>query len=101
MKADEIWDLVENSVEHEFLVHDVTPVNPLGEWTPVPDGTIRACDVCGHYGCVCAIKVAHVEDCSFRRAATCAVGIECEHGRDVCPICDPCTCPKEEPCPKT
>lgn len=22
----------------------------------------------------------------------CPVGIECDHGYDVCPVCDPCTC---------
>lgn len=36
--------------------------------------------------------LSHQATCKFRRAATCAVGIECEHGRDCCPICDPCTC---------
>lgn len=34
----------------------------------------------------------HDPDCRFRIAATSAAGIECEHGYDVCPICDPCTC---------
>jgi hypothetical protein len=24
----------------------------------------------------------------------CPVGIECQHGYDVCPTCDPCTCEK-------
>ncbi len=39
----------------------------------------------------------HDRDCKFFRAATCAVGIECPHGRDVCPLCDPCLCaPKEK-----
>ena len=47
---------------------------------------------CGHIACVCNIETNHSEDCKFRRAATCSVGIECEHGYDVCPICDPCTC---------
>ena len=51
-----------------------------------------SCDKCGHISCVCAYKQEHAEDCQFRRAATCPVGIECEHGYDVCPICDPCTC---------
>lgn len=49
----------------------------------------------------------HDEDCKFRIAATCSVAIECdcELKRDVCPVCDPCTCkdalgnvvPKEVP----
>lgn len=34
----------------------------------------------------------HKAGCKFLRAATCAIGIECDHGRDVCPICDPCEC---------
>lgn len=38
----------------------------------------------------------HNERCKFRRSATCAVAIECEHGYVVCPICDPCTCDKIE-----
>lgn len=52
------------------------------------------CKTCGHIACVCRINGAHEDGCKFRRAAACAVGIECEHGRDVCPICDPCTCAK-------
>ena len=34
----------------------------------------------------------HAETCPRRTAATCAVGIECAHGYDVCPVCDPCNC---------
>ena len=47
---------------------------------------------CGHVACVCALKSRHGDGCKFRLAATCAVGIECAHGYDVCPTCDPCTC---------
>ena len=47
---------------------------------------------CDHIACVCNIKARHKKDCKFRKAATCAVGIECDHGYDVCPICDPCNC---------
>ncbi len=54
------------------------------------------CAECGHVSCVCGILADHVEDCMFCRSATCAVGIACEHGRDVCPICDPCTCDEEQ-----
>lgn len=50
------------------------------------------CIHCGHISCICAVKAKHLEHCRLRKAATCAVGIECEHGYDVCPICDPCTC---------
>lgn len=35
---------------------------------------------------------AHIKGCALRTAMTCAVGIECEHGYDVCPKCDKCTC---------
>lgn len=58
----------------------------------IPD----ACDVCDRLACVCPTKKAHHKDCKFRIAVTCAVGIECEHGYDVCPQCDPCTCEEEE-----
>ena len=34
----------------------------------------------------------HRPDCPLLRAVKCAVPIECEHGYDVCPQCDPCTC---------
>lgn len=51
-----------------------------------------ACSTCGHFACVCGIRKKHAEGCRFRTAATCAVPIECDHGRDVCPVCDPCTC---------
>lgn len=39
----------------------------------------------------------HHPDCPFRKSVECPVGIECEHGWDVCPQCDPCTCNLEEP----
>lgn len=50
------------------------------------------CTTCGHLACVCPTKAAHVEGCPYRRAVTCSVPIECEHGYDVCPECDQCTC---------
>lgn len=50
------------------------------------------CTTCNHFACVCNIRENHRDDCTFRIAASSAVGIECEHGRDVCPTCDPCTC---------
>ena len=34
----------------------------------------------------------HDLDCPFWRAYNGNVGIECDHGYDVCPICDPCAC---------
>jgi hypothetical protein len=55
------------------------------------------CDKCGHLACVCGVIEAHTdENCAFRIAITCAIPIECEHGYDVCPKCDPCTCFKKE-----
>ena len=55
------------------------------------------CDGCGHISCICPITRLHVPECRFRRAAVCPVGIACDpHGRDVCPICDPCDCPNSE-----
>ena len=50
------------------------------------------CDKCGFIDCVCEIRKTHKEDCRFRRSACCPVAIECDHGFDVCPECDPCTC---------
>lgn len=50
------------------------------------------CAECGHIACVCRIKASHDDGCKFRLSATCAIPIECEHGYDVCPTCDPCTC---------
>lgn len=62
-------------------------------------GAVVGCTTCGFLkpedeSCwACQIRAVHREDCRFRRAATCAVPIECEHGRDACPVCDACTCP--------
>lgn len=51
-----------------------------------------SCEKCGMLACVCSLEARHAADCRFRVAAACAVGVECEHGYDVCPTCDPCTC---------
>lgn len=65
-------------------------VVPFAEWTAI--GRVPDCD-CQHIQCVCLIKRTHKDDCPFRRAVTCAIGIPCEkHGYEVCPECDPCTC---------
>lgn len=53
---------------------------------------IGSCPKCKHISCVCEILTAHKKGCSFRLASTCAIPIECDHGFDVCPTCDPCTC---------
>jgi hypothetical protein len=39
-----------------------------------------------------AIMDAHDENCDYRVSALCAIPVECEHGYDVCPRCDVCTC---------
>ena len=52
----------------------------------------EACLVCKFYSCVCAILLGHQKECSYRKAATSPIGIDCPHGYDVCPQCDPCNC---------
>jgi len=51
-----------------------------------------SCSHCGHFACVCSILENHLDGCQFRLAATCSIPVECDHGFDVCPTCDPCTC---------
>lgn len=56
-------------------------------------GRVTACPTCGHFACVCSIRTQHPDPtCKFRIAATGSIAIECDHGYDVCPKCDPCTC---------
>jgi len=38
------------------------------------------------------IAKGHKRSCKFRAALVSSAAIECEHGYDVCPKCDPCTC---------
>ena len=55
------------------------------------------CDKAQLVCCICRLVRQHPDDtCSFRRSATCPIPIECDHGRYVCPECDPCTCRKPE-----
>lgn len=54
--------------------------------------TIKPCKSCGHINCICRVRAAHKSSCKYRIAKTASVGIECGHGYDVCPICDPCDC---------
>lgn len=71
-----------------------------GKVTEVPADSI-GCKMCGHLACVCGIRTQHPDPaCKFRVSTTCAVPIECDHGYDVCPQCDPCTCnsTKEDLC---
>ena len=39
-------------------------------------------------------KSKHAPNCKFGKAMR-GIAIECEHGYDVCPVCDPCCCEKE------
>lgn len=50
------------------------------------------CKVCGFICCICQVQKEHEPGCTYRLSMQCPVGIECDHGYDVCPICDPCTC---------
>ena len=56
---------------------------------------LKTACTCGHIVCICMMKQRHKPECQFRKAMQCPVAIECAHGYDVCPICDPCTCGKE------
>jgi hypothetical protein len=47
---------------------------------------------CGFITCICKYKKEHHSSCLFLKAVSCSIGIECDHGYDVCPKCDPCTC---------
>ncbi len=38
----------------------------------------------------------HAPDCRRAVALRCPVGVECPHGYDFCPACDPCTCSADE-----
>jgi hypothetical protein len=54
-------------------------------------GRVPDCD-CGLIQCACAEARKHKVGCRYRTALTCAIPIECDHGFDVCPQCDACTC---------
>jgi len=55
------------------------------------EGRIDDC-TCGLISCVCKVVRVHKQDCRFRISLVCPVGIACEHGSELCPICDACTC---------
>ena len=42
------------------------------------------------------LSAGHKKTCRFFLAEVCPGAIECEHGFDVCPKCDPCTCRRKE-----
>jgi hypothetical protein len=54
------------------------------------------CPVCASDELLKEPKIAdvfeHEPDCKLYHALNCPVAIECEHGYDVCLICDPCNC---------
>lgn len=54
-------------------------------------GRAKDCD-CGLISCACKEARTHERDCNYRRVLLLRVGIDCEHGYDTCPICDPCDC---------
>jgi len=61
--------------------------------TDLVSGDGSACTTCGHLACVCGFRARHAADCKFLLAAAGPIGIACDdHGRDCCPVCDPCTC---------
>jgi hypothetical protein len=55
-------------------------------------GPVKACETCGFFDCVCQIRKDHKVGCRVRQAAECPISVECEHGVEVCPICDACDC---------
>lgn len=55
-------------------------------------GVVQACDACGYYECVCGVRGVHQPGCRLRVSMECPVSVECEHGYDVCPTCDACSC---------
>lgn len=43
--------------------------------------------------CVCLVVRSHPDHaCRLRVSILCPVAVQCDHGFDVCPKCDPCTC---------
>ena len=54
-------------------------------------GRVPDCD-CELIQCVCTEARKHKVGCDYRLAMTCAIPVECDHGVDCCPQCDPCTC---------
>lgn len=89
----------------------VTALASFAETGVVPDGadiTIedfktfaargRAADCnCGLIQCACAESRQHKPTCRYRISLTCAVAIECEHGNEVCAVCDACDCGATSP----
>lgn len=52
-----------------------------------------ACPGCGNLvECTCDAEKKHKEDCRYLAAMRLSVELECEHGFQACPECDPCDC---------
>jgi hypothetical protein len=49
------------------------------------------CD-CGLIECACLAIRGHTKECRFRFAMTAPVLFECEHGLEMCDVCDACDC---------
>lgn len=90
------------SAEHNIPIEIITVTLRGGEVKeiykePLADfmarGRAADCD-CDQIACICTKAREHKKTCRYRKSLTCPVPIECEHGFDVCPICDPCTCKK-------
>jgi hypothetical protein len=56
---------------------------------PITGGCTRCDNLCS---CTCRIQREHTKKCRYRIAACLSVELECEHGLQACPVCDPCTC---------
>lgn len=55
-------------------------------------GRVADC-TCQMLECVCALTRLHLVSCRYRKALIRPIAISCEeHGVDVCPVCDSCTC---------
>lgn len=61
-------------------------------------GRVSDC-TCRLIQCVCTRSRGHKDDCTYRMALTCPISVPCEeHGYDVCPHCDLCTCKGQPGC---
>jgi len=51
------------------------------------------CALCGNLAaCICGLRERHDPSCRFLRAASLSIELECTHGYQACPECDPCDC---------
>ncbi len=90
--------IVPENVNVEALAAFVGGTGPLPEgarWedeaTFLARGRVADC-TCKMISCVCDQVRWHRPTCRLRKSLLCPVAIECEHGKDVCPTCDACSC---------